>query len=213
LNYDSKVNQRLKLAAACSLLALGALALPFSAQQTDDWLPSLFSGTFTESAERLTYNVFQTSLAPLTSSFWWLHAERSLTRRHSAKGHVETNGVSTRRYLPSTTTTLLTLIRRLVCHFAANKHREASRTAETSATSINLTEQPPFQQNIWAKFREHTIFCQPFIACEVSLLTNGSTYALAVRNENLSYQIEIKVAGQEVVRPTLPIHTIVLRCA
>jgi hypothetical protein len=203
LNYDSKVNQRLKLAAACLLLVLGALALPFSAQQTDDLASQPFSPAPYRVGERLTYNVSFSNFISAAHIELLVAARGTFFGREGIqlKGHVETNGVVNAALFAINNDYTTYVDPSTGLPFRSEQTiREASRTAETSADF----NQPNGTAAIPAKHMGEIPGTYDFLSAIYRLrslpLTNGSTYALAVRNENLSYQIEIKVAGQEVVK-------------
>ena len=197
------MNQRLKLAAACLLLVLGALALPFSAQQTDDLASQPFSPAPYRVGERLTYNVSFSNFISAAHVELLVAARGRFFGREAIqlKGHVETNGVVNAALFAINNDYTTYVDPSTGLPFRSEQTiREASRTAETSADF----NQPAGTAAIPSKRMGEIPGTYDFLSAIYRLrslpLTNGSTYALAVRNENLSYQIEIKVTGQEVVK-------------
>ena len=203
LHYDSKVNQRLKLPAACLLLVLGAFALPISAQQTDDLTSRPFSPAPYRIGERLTYNV---SFSNFISA---AHVELLVASRGTfygregiqLKGHVETNGVVSAALfdINNDYVTYVDPATGLPFH-SQQTIREASRTAETSA-DLN---QPSGTAAIPSKSMTDVPGTYDFLSAIYRLralpLSSGLTYALSVRNENENYRIEIRVTGQEMIK-------------
>jgi hypothetical protein len=203
LNYDSKVTQRLKLAAACLLLVLGALALPSFAQQTNDLTSRPFSPAPYRVGERLTYNV---SFSNFISA---AHVELLVASRGTffgreglqLKGHVETNGVINAALFAVNNDYVSYVDPSTGLPFRSEqKIREASRTTETSFEF----NQPSGTDAIPAKSMGEIPGTYDFLSAIYGLralpLSDGSTYALSVRNENQDYRIEIHVTGQEMIK-------------
>jgi hypothetical protein len=203
LNYDSKVNQRLKLAAACLFLVLGALALPFYAQQTDDLASHPFSPSLYRVGERLTYNVSFSNFISAAHVDLLVAARGTFFGREAIqlKGHVETNGVVNAALFAINNDYTTYVDPSTGLPFRSEQTiREASRTAETSADFNQPAETAAIPSKRMGEIPGTYDFLSAIYRLRALPLTNGSTYALLVRNENLSYQIEIKVTGQEVVK-------------
>ncbi len=195
------MNLRLKLAAACLLLVLGAFALPFSAQQTDE--ARAFSPAPYRVGERLTYNV---SFSNFISA---AHVELLVASRGTffgregiqLKGHVETNGVVNAALFAVNNDYVSYLDPLTGLPFRSEQRiQEASRTAETSADF----NQPTGTVAIPPKSMGEVPGVYDFLSAIYSLralpLNNGLNYTLSVRNENQSYRIEIRVSGQEMIK-------------
>jgi len=203
LHYDSKVDQRLKLAAACLLLILGAFALPSSAQQTDDLASRPFSPAPYRVGERLTYNVSFSNFISAAHVELFVASRGTFNGREGIqlKGHVETNGVVSAA-LFAINNDYVTYVDPLTgLPFRSEQTiREASRIAETSA-DLN---QPAGTAAIPSKSMGEVPGTYDFLSAIYRLralpLSNGSTYALSVRNENQNYQIEIRVTGREMIK-------------
>ena len=197
------MNQRLKLAAACLLLVLGAFVLPSSAQQTDDLASRPFSPAPYRVGERLTYNV---SFSNFISA---AHVELLVASRGTffgregiqLKGHVETNGVVNAALfaLNSDFVTYVDPLTGLPFH-SEQTIRDASRTTETSAEY----SQPSGTAARPSRSMDEVSGTYDFISAIYRLralpLSSGATYALAVRNENQNYQIDLRVTGREAIK-------------
>jgi len=203
LNYDSKVTQSLKLAAACLLLVLGAFALPSSAQQTDDLTSRPFSPAPYRVGERLTYNI---SFSNFISA---AHVELLVASRGTffgreglqLKGHLETNGV-VNAALFAVNNDYITYVDPFTgLPFRSDQTiREASRTAETSADFNQPAGTAAIPSRSMGEVPGTYDFLSAIYRLRALPLSNGSTYALSLRNENQNYQIEIRVTGQEVIK-------------
>lgn len=197
------MNQRLKLAAACLLLVLGAFVLSFSAQQTDDLASRPFSPAPYRVGERLTYNV---SFSNFISA---AHVELLVASRGTffgregiqLKGHVETNGVVNAALfaLNNDFVTYVDPLTGLPFH-SEQTSRDASRTTETSAEF----NQPAGTTALPSRGMDEVSGTYDFISAIYRLralpLSSGATYALAVRNENQNYQIDLRVTGREAIK-------------
>ena len=203
LNYDSKVTQRLKLAAACFLLVLGAFALPSSAQQTDDSASRPFSPAPYRVGERLTYTVSFSNFISAAHVELFVASRGTFFGREGIqlKGHVETSGV-VNAALFAVNNDYVTYVDPLTgLPFRSEQTiREASRNAET-AVDFN---QPVGTAAIPPRSVGEVSGTYDFLSAVYRLralpLSNGLTYVLSVRNENQTYQIEIRVTGREVIK-------------
>jgi hypothetical protein len=203
LNYDSKVTQRLKLAAACLLLVLGAFALPSSAQQTDDSASRPFSPAPYRVGERLTYTVSFSNFISAAHVELFVASRGTFFGREGIqlKGHIETSGV-VNAALFAVNNDYVTYVDPLsgLPFRSEQTIREASRSAETSVDY----NQPAGTAAIPPKSMGEVPGTYDFLAAIYRLralpLNNGLTYALSVRNENQNYQIEIRVTGREVIK-------------
>jgi len=197
------VTQRLKLAAACLLLVLGAFALPSSAQQTDDLALQPFSPAPYRVGERLTYNVSFSNFISAAHVELLVASRGTFNGREGIqlKGHVETNGVVSAALFAIDNDYVTYVDPATGLPFRSEQRiREASRIAE-AFTDFN---QPAGTTAISSKRMGRVSGTYDFLAAIYRLralpLSNGSTYALSVRNENQNYQIEIRVTGREMIK-------------
>src|SRR4030095_7075577 len=127
---------RLKLAAACLLLVLGAFVLSSSAQQTDDLTSRPFSPAPYRVGERLTYNISFSNFISAGHLEILVAARGIFFGREGIqlKGHVETNGVVNAALfaLNNDYVTYVDPLTGLPFH-SEQTLREPSRTAETAS--------------------------------------------------------------------------------
>jgi hypothetical protein len=203
LNYDSQVTQSLKLAAACLLLVFGAFALPTSAQQTDEPADQPFSPAPYKVGERLTYDISFASFISAAHVEMLVAARGTFFGREGVqlKGHVETNGVVNAALFAINNDYISYVDPATGLPYRSEQTvREASRVAETSAEfnqpagtaaipSKRLGEIPGTYDLLSAVYRLRAL-----------PLTNGSTYAFALRSDNQNFQLELRVTGREVIK-------------
>ncbi|HEY8186111.1 MAG TPA: DUF3108 domain-containing protein [Pyrinomonadaceae bacterium] len=200
MNYDSRVTQRLKLAAACLLLVLGPFALSSSAQQTDD---RPFSPAPYRIGEQLTYNISFSNFIS-AAHVQVLVASRGIFFGRDAiqlKGHVETNGVVNAALFAVNNDYVAYVDPLNGLPFRSEQTlREASRTAETATDFA----QPAGTDAIPPKSMGEVPGTADFLSALYRLrslpLSNGLTYGLSVRNDNQNYRIEIRVTGKEMIK-------------
>jgi Protein of unknown function (DUF3108) len=197
------VTQRLKFAAACIVLVLGALVLSSSAQQTNPTASQAFSPAPYQIGERLTYNV---SFSNFISA---AHVELLVSARGmffgrdgiQLKGHVETNGVVNAALfaINNDYVTYVDPASGLPYH-GQQIIRETSRTAETAADlnqPAGTAAIPPRATN---GFPGTYDFFSALYRVRSLPLKNGEKYTLWARLENQNYKVEVRIGGQEVIR-------------
>ena len=203
LHYDSKVTQSLKFATACLLLVLGAFVLPSSAQQTETQASQPFSPAPYRVGERLTYNVsFSNFISAAHMEF--LVAARGTFFGHEGiqlNGHVETNGVVNAALfaINDDYVTYVDPANGLPYH-GQHTIRETTRTTETSADFNQAAGTAAIPDKRNGDFPGIYDFLSAIYRLRALPLTDGAAYALSVRNENQTYQIEIKVTGRQVIK-------------
>jgi hypothetical protein len=197
------VNQRLKLAAACLLLVLGAFALPSSAQQTNDLASQPFSPAPYRVGERLTYNVSFSNFISAAHVELFVVSRGTFFGREGIqlKGRVETSGVVNAALFAINNDYVTYVDPSTGMPFRSEQSiRETSRTAETSADFNQPAGTAAFPSRGTGEIPGTYDFLAAIYRLRALPLSNGSTYALSIRNENQDYQIEIRVTGQEVIK-------------
>lgn len=197
------MTQSLKLAAAVLLLVLGAFALRFSAQQTDNPTYRPFSPGPYRVGERLTYNV---SFSHFISA---AHVELLVSARGTffgregiqLKSRVETNGVVNAALfaINNEYTTYVDPLTGLP-YRSEQTIRETARIAETSADFNQPSETAAIPSKHAGDLPGTYDFLSAIYRMRALPLAGGSTYVLSARSENQNYQIEIRVTGQEVIK-------------
>jgi hypothetical protein len=203
LNYDSEVTQRLKLAAACLLLVLGAFVLPISAQQTDDLTSQPFSPAPYKVGERLTYNVSFSSFISAAHVELLVAARGTFFGRESIqlKGHVETNGVVNAALFAINNDYISYVDPATGLPFRSEQTiREASRVAETAADFNQPAGTAAIPSKRTGEIQGTYDFLSAIYRLRALPLTNGSAYALSVRSDNQNFQLEVRVTGREVIK-------------
>jgi hypothetical protein len=186
LNYDSKVIPRLKFAAACIFLVLGAFAFPFSAQQPKGVTSEPFSPAPYRLGERLTYNVSFSSFVSAA------HVEVLVAGRGiffgrdgiQLKGHVETTGV--------VSAALLAIDDDYIAYVdpaTGESYRGQQISHEGSRATEKTTEYPGAYDFLSAIYRVRAL-----------PLREGSTYEITVRGDGVIYQIQVKSSGHQTVK-------------
>lgn len=205
LNYDSRMTQRLKLATAWHLfviaLVLGAFASASSAQSTARDISQAFSPAPYQVGERLTYNV---SFSNFISA---AHVELLVAGRGiflgregiQLKGHVETNGVVNAALFAMNNDyiTYVDPTTGLPYHGQQIVH-VASRASETSADFNQPAGALPSKEA--SEFPGTYDFLSAVYRVRALPLSEGASYNLSVRGDGETYQIEVKVKGQQVIR-------------
>jgi Protein of unknown function (DUF3108) len=203
LNYDSQVTHRLKLAAACLLLVLGAFFLPSSAQRATDVasLP-LYPAPY-RVGEHLTYNVSFSNFVSVAHIELLVAARGTFFGREGIqlKGHVETVEL-VNAALFSINNDYITYVDPAtgLPYHGQQMVREASRTAETAADFNQPAGTAAIPPKRIGEFPGTYDFLSTIYRVRALPLKDGSTYYLNVRNENENYQLEIKVKGREVIK-------------
>jgi hypothetical protein len=199
-NYDSKVTQRLKFAAACIVLVLGALVLSSSAQQTNQTTsqPAPY-----QIGERLTYNVSFSNFISAAHVDLLVSARGMFFGRDGIqlKGHVETNGV-VNAALFAINNDYVTYVdpgSGLPYH-GQQIIREAVRTIETAADFNQPAGTAAIPSRSTNGFPGTYDFFSALYRVRSLPLKNGEKYTLWARHENQNYQIEVRVGEQEVIR-------------
>lgn len=194
---------RLKLAAACLLLVLGAFFLPSSAQRATEVVSLPFSPAPYRVGEHLTYNVSFSNFVSVAHIELLVAARGTFFGREGIqiKGHVETVEL-VNAALFAINNDYITYVEPAtgLPYHGQQMLREASRTAETAADfnqpagiaalpPKRLGESPGTYDFLSAVYRVRAL-----------PLKEASTYYLNVRNENENYQLEVKIKGREVVK-------------
>jgi hypothetical protein len=202
LNYDSKVTQRLKLAAFL-LLVLGAFAFPVSAQQTDNLASQPFSPAPYKVGERLTYDVSFSSFISAAHVELLVAARGTFFGREGIqlKGHVETNGVVNAALFAINNDYISYVDPATGLPFRSEQTiREASRVAETSAEF----NQPAGTAAIPSKRMGEIAGTYDLLSAIYRLrslpLATGTTYILSARIDNQNVQLEIRATGRELIK-------------
>jgi len=202
LHYYSRVTQRLKIAAASCLLILGAFVFTSSAQEPTD-LAQPFSPAPYQLGERLTYTV---SFSNFISA---AHVEVLVSSRGTffgrdgvqLKGHVETNGVINAALFAINNDYVTYVDPQNGLPFRAQQTiRESARTAETEAdfnqpagtVAIPPKTSDPFPGTYDLLSLLYRVRALP--------LTEGSSYALSIRNDKQTYRLDVHVNGHEVIK-------------
>jgi hypothetical protein len=197
------VTQRLKLAAACLLLVLGAFAFPFSAQQTDESASQPFSPGPYRVGERLTYNISFSNFISAAHVELLVSARGTFFGREGIqlKGHVETNGV-VNAALFAINNDYITYIDPAtgLPYRGEQTIRETTRTTATAAEFNQPAGTAAIPPKRIGEIPGTYDFLSAIYRVRALPLTEGSTYTLSVRNDNQNYQIEIRVTGQEVIK-------------
>ena len=197
------MTQRLKLATACLWLVLGAFALPFSAQQTDDLTYQPFSPAPYRVGERLTYNVSFSNFISAAHVELLVVAHGTFFGHEGIqlKAHVETSGVVNAALfaINNDYTTYVDPATGLP-YRSQQIIRQAARIAETFA-DLN---QPAGANTIPSSRTGELPGTYDFLSAVYRLralpLTNGSTYYIAARNDNQTYHVEVRVTGREMIK-------------
>ncbi|MGH9871698.1 MAG: DUF3108 domain-containing protein [Pyrinomonadaceae bacterium] len=193
----------MKSPTACLLLILGAFVFSSPAQQTGDLPPQAFSPAPYRVGERLTYNVSFSSFISAAHIELLVAARGTFFGREGIqlKGHVETNGM-VNAALFAINNDYITYVDPVngLPYYGQQTIRETARTAETSADF----NQPAGTAAIPAKRTTDVSGAYDFLSAVYRLralsLTDGSAYSFLVRNENQTYQMEVKVIGREVIK-------------
>jgi hypothetical protein len=202
LNYDSKVNQRLKLAAACLLLVLGALALPSHAQSVTDAVSQPSLPAPYRLGERLTFNVSFSNFISAAHVELLVAARGKFFGRDGIqlKGHVETVGVVNAALYAINNDYVTYIDAANGLPFRGQQViRAASRTSDTSADFNQPAGTAALSQKT-TEFPGTYDFLSAVYRLRALPLGEGSTYDLAVRGDDVNYQLEIKVTGRQVIK-------------
>jgi hypothetical protein len=201
LNYDSQVNQRLKLAANCLFLILAAFAFPSFAQETNDTASEPFSPAPYRVGERLTYNVSFSNFNSAAHVELLVAARGTFFGREALqlKSHVETTGVVNAALfaINNDYVTYVDPANGLPFH-SEQVIRESSRTAETAAEFNSAGAGNPAKRRagIFGNFD----FVGAIYRLRALPLSDGSSNTVFVKNGALNYQVELRVTGHELVR-------------
>jgi hypothetical protein len=211
LNYDSKVSQRLKFRTAFTLvlvallpvLVFGIFSSSAAAQDTTETSAQTFSSAHYRVGERLTYNVSYSSFISAAHVEVLVAARGMFFGREAIqlKGHVETTGTVNAAVLALNNDYISYVDPNTGLPFHGQQFiRAASRDSDTTAdfnqpagvaalAPGRVGEFPGVYDLLSAVYRLRTL-----------PLKENSTYYLTVRIENVDYQLQVKVAGQEVVK-------------
>jgi uncharacterized protein DUF3108 len=195
-----RLNQRLKLAAACLLLVLGALALPSHAQSdvvSQSSLPAPY-----RVGERLTFNVSFSNFISAAHVELLVAARGKFFGRDGIqlRGHVETVGV-VNAALYAINNDYVTYIDAAngLPYRGQQVIRAASRTSDTSADFNQPAGTAALSQKT-TEFPGTYDFLSAVYRLRALPLGEGSTYDLTVRSDDVNYQVEIKVTGRQVIK-------------
>jgi uncharacterized protein DUF3108 len=203
LNYDSRVNLRLKLAAACFLLVLlllfGAPASRSAAQNSTD---QPFSPAPYRVGERLTYNVSFSNFISAAHVELLVAARGTFFGREGVqlKGHVETTGV-VYAALFAINNDYITYVDPATGspYYGQQIVRTTSRTSESSA-DFNQPAGTAAPSKGTAQFFGTHDFLSAIYRVRALPLTEGATYLLSIRNERETYEIEVRVRGRQIIK-------------
>lgn len=197
------MTHRLKLAAACLLLVLGAFFLPSSAQRATDVVSVPFYPSPYRVGEHLTYNVSFSNFVSVAHIELLVAARGTFFGREGIqlKGHVETVEL-VNAALFSVNNDYITYVDPAngLPYHGQQMLREASRTAERAADFNQPAGTAALPPKRMGEFPGTYDFLSTVYRLRALPLKDGSTYFLNVRNENENYQLEIKVKGREVIK-------------
>jgi hypothetical protein len=202
LHYDSGVTQSLKLPIACLLLVLGAFVLPVSAQQTETQAYQPFSPEPYRVGERLTYNVSFSNFIAAAHVELFVAARGTFFGREGIKvtAHVETNGVvSAALFAINNDYTAYVDPATGQPFHVEQTIRQGSRTARTFAD----VSQPAANGSAPAKSNFALPGSYDFVSALYRLralpLAGGSSYSVAVNEEQQNYRVDLRVTGRETI--------------
>jgi hypothetical protein len=202
LNYDSKVNPRLKLAAACLLLILGAFALPSSAQNTTDLVAQPISPAIYRVGEHLTFNVSFSNFISAAHIELLIAARGTFFNREAIqlRGHVETTGVVNAALFAINNDYITYIDAATGLPFRGQQIiREASRSSEISADFNQAAGTAAIPQKN-TEFPGTYDFLSAIYRIRALPLRDGSSYSMTVRGGNVNYQIEVRVTGRQAIK-------------
>ena len=201
LNYDSKMTQRLKLV-ACLLLVFGALALPSSAQSVTDGVPQPSLPAPYRLGERLTFNVSFSNFISAAHIELLVAGRGSFFGRDSIqlKGHVETTGVVNAALYAINNDYVTYIDAANGLPFRGQQViRAASRSSDTSADYNQPAGTAALPQKM-TEFPGTYDFLSAVYRLRALPLSEGATYYLTVRTENINYPVEVKATGRQVIK-------------
>jgi uncharacterized protein DUF3108 len=207
LNYDSMMTQRLKLTTVWHLfiitLVLGAFGLPVSAQTSTEVAAQPFSPAPYRVGERLTFNVSFSNFISAAHVELLVGARGTFFDREGIqlKGHVETTGVVNAALFAINNDYVSYVDPETGQPFHAQQIvRSASSTSEipakadqAAAATAAPSKETPLSPGSYD-------FLSAIYRIRALPLSAGSSYTLTVGGEGVSYQIEIKVKGAQIVR-------------
>jgi hypothetical protein len=203
LNYDSRVNLRLKLAAACLLLVLLSLfGAPSSRTAAQNSTDQPFSPGPYRVGERLTYNVSFSNFVSAAHVELLVAARGTFFGREGIqlKGHVETTGI-VHAALFAINNDYITYVDPATGspYYSQQTVRTALRTSESTADFNQPagTGAPPRRTG---QFFGTYDFLSAVYRVRALPLTDGVTYLLSVRDEKETYEIEIRVRGRQAIK-------------
>jgi hypothetical protein len=207
LNYDSKVTQRLKLAAAWQSIAIivlvGAFALPASAQITSEAASQPFSSAPYKVGERLTFNVSFSNFISAAHVELLVAARGNFFGRDGIqlKGHIETNGMVNAALFAINNDYITYVDPATGLPFRGQQIvRGASPTTDVSADFNQAAGSAALPPKRTGDFPGTYDFLSAVYRLRALPLQVGSTHYLSVRGENLTYEIEVKVVGRESIK-------------
>lgn len=199
------MTQRLKLVTVWHLfviaLILGAFARASSAQSKTDETYQPFSPAPYQVGERLTFNVAFSSFVSAAHVELLVAARGTFFEREGIqlKGHVETTGIVNAALFAINNDYISYVDPATGIPFRAQQIvRTASRASETAADFNQPAGTPPSEEA--NEFPGTYDFLSAVYRIRALPLSEGATYNLTIRGDGETYQIEVKVKGQQIIR-------------
>jgi hypothetical protein len=207
LNYDSKVTQRLKVAAAWQSIAialvLGAFALPSSAQSPTEGVSQPFFSAPYKVGERLTFNISFSNFISAAHVELLVAARGTFFGREGIqlKGHVETVGVVNAALFAINNDYITYVDPSTGLPYRGQEIlRDASHTVDHSADFDQAAGTAALPVKRTGEFPGTYDFLSAVYRIRALPLQDGSTYYLSVRGDSQTYEIEVKVVGRETIK-------------
>jgi hypothetical protein len=207
LNYDSKVTQRLKVAAAWQSIAialvLGAFALPSSAQSPTEGVSQPFFSAPYKVGERLTFNISFSNFISAAHVELLVAARGTFFGREGIqlKGHIETNGVVNAALLALNNDYVTYVDPATGLPYRGQQIvRDASHTSDTSADFDLPAGIAALSPKRNGEFPGTYDLLSAVYRIRALPLQDGSAYYLTVRGDGQTYEIEVRVVGRETIK-------------
>ncbi len=197
------MNLRLKLAAVCILLVLGAFASPSPAQNASDVVAQPLSPAPYRVGEHLTFNVSFSSFVSAAHVELLVAARGTFFGRESIqlKEHVETTGVVNAALYAINNDYITYVDAATGLPFRGQQIvREASRSSEKSADFNQPAGTAALPPKRLGEFPGTYDFLSAIYRLRALPLSEGSSYYLNVRGENVSYAVEVKPTGRQMIK-------------
>lgn len=182
-------------------LILGAFARASSAQSKTDETYQPFSPAPYQVGERLTFNVAFSSFVSAAHVELLVAARGTFFEREGIqlKGHVETTGIVNAALFAINNDYISYVDPATGIPFRAQQIvRTASRASETAADFNQPAGTPPSEEA--NEFPGTYDFLSAVYRIRALPLSEGATYNLTIRGDGETYQIEVKVKGQQIIR-------------